>query len=93
MNNMTLSDMYCTQCGRKNIPVPRNKGREREIGHLKKMYCIYCKRKTNMVEIRGFGSGYTVDDFELEFNLQHGIIPLSHDIKTFLFWSIIITFL
>lgn len=71
MNNMTLSDMYCTQCGRKNIPVPRNKGREREIGHLKKMYCIYCKRKTNMVEIRGFGSGYTVDDFELEFNLHN----------------------
>lgn len=66
-----MSDMYCTQCGRKNIPVPRRKGKEREIGHLKKMYCIYCKKKTNMVEIRDFGSGYTLDDFLLEFEYHN----------------------
>ena len=63
--------MYCTQCGKKNIPIPRKKGREREVGHLKKMYCVHCKKKTNMVEVRGFGSGYTVSDFNLEFQLHN----------------------
>lgn len=66
-----MSDMYCTQCGRKNIPIPRHKGKEREIGHLKKMYCIYCQKQTNMVEIRDFGSGYTLDDFLLEFEYHN----------------------
>lgn len=71
MSNMTVSDMYCTQCGKKNIPIPRMKGKERENGHLKKMYCIYCQKQTNMVEIRNFGSGYTLDDFLLEFNMKN----------------------
>lgn len=71
MTNMTTSDMYCTQCGQKNIPIPRRKGKERESGHLKKMYCIHCNKVTNMVEIRGFNSGYTLDDFLLEYNLHN----------------------
>lgn len=68
---MTLSDMYCTQCGRKNIPVRRNAGKEREAGHLKNMYCIYCNKETNMVEIRDFGRGYTIIDFELEYTYHN----------------------
>ena len=68
--NVTMSDMYCTKCGRKNIPVPRKRGQEREPGHLKKMYCIYCKKQVNMVEVRGFGS-YTIDDFLLEFEYKN----------------------
>ena len=66
MGKITISDMYCTQCGKKNIPVPRNKGKEREPGHLKRMYCIYCDKTVNMVEIRPFGR-YTYQDFEFEF--------------------------
>ena len=69
---MLLSDMYCTQCGRKNIPIPRKKAQQREIGHLKNMYCIYCKKKTNMVEIRS-NSNYTLEDFKLEFDLHNFI--------------------
>lgn len=64
--HITYSDMYCTQCGKKNIPVPRKAGSEREPGHLKRMYCIYCKRKVNMVEVKGFGS-YTAEDFYWEY--------------------------
>lgn len=71
MLNITMSDMYCTNCGKKNIPVPRKKGKEREPGHLKKMYCIYCKREVNMVEIKSFGTGYTLEDFELEYELHN----------------------
>ena len=68
---ITISDMYCTQCGKRNIPIPRSKGKERECGHLKQMYCIYCKKKTNMVEVRGFYSNYTYDDFKLEYDLHN----------------------
>ncbi len=71
MNNLTVSNMYCTQCGKKNIPIPRKKGQEREPGHLKQMYCIYCKKKQNMVEIKEMGSGYTENDFKLEFDLHN----------------------
>ena len=67
MAKMTCSDMYCTQCGRRNIPVQRNAGREREPGHLKRMFCIFCGKEVNMVEIRHFGTGYTYEDFEFEF--------------------------
>lgn len=67
MAKMTCSDMYCTQCGKKNIPVQRNAGREREPGHLKRMFCIFCGREVNMVEIRDFGTGYTFEDFKFEY--------------------------
>lgn len=70
LNKLTISDMYCTQCGQKNIPIQRKKGHARESGHLKKMYCIYCQKDVNMVEIRGFGS-YTLDDFLLEYNYHN----------------------
>lgn len=67
MNKTTMSDMYCTQCGKKNIPVQRRVGREREPGHLKKMWCIYCNKEVNMVEVRDFGTGYTKEDFYWEY--------------------------
>lgn len=67
MAKMTCSDMYCTQCGKKNIPVQRNAGREREPGHLKRMFCVFCGKEVNMVEVRDFGVGYTLEDFRFEY--------------------------
>lgn len=67
-NNFTLdSKFYCTSCGKENIPIARRKGRERESGHLKKLYCLTCKTEKNCVECREF-SHYTHEDFLLEFN-------------------------
>lgn len=63
-----ISDFYCTQCGKKGIPIPRKNGNQRERGHLKKIFCIYCNEEVNHVEIRPFGS-YTLEDFEEEFKL------------------------
>ncbi len=40
--NMTVSDFYCTKCGRKGIPIARKQGQQREPGHLKKLYCLAC---------------------------------------------------
>ena len=79
-NNFEISDMYCTKCGRRNIPIARIKGKYREAGHLKKLYCIYCKEEVNHCEIRQFGK-YTLEDFKKEFELGRFIngerVPIS----------------
>ena len=43
-------DFYCTCCGRKGIPIGRDRGRNWESGHLKKLFCVYCKKETNHAE-------------------------------------------
>lgn len=64
----TMSDFYCTNCGRQGIPIARKKGQQREQGHLKKLFCIYCGKDTNHVEVKPFGS-YTYANFKEEFDL------------------------
>ena len=64
----SISDFYCTECMSKGIPIPRQEGKQREPGHLKKMYCFKCNEKKNFVEIKPFGS-YTYEDFQLEYEL------------------------
>ena len=64
-NNFLPSDFYCTECGRKGIPIIRIAGKEREAGHLKKLYCLYCQKETNHAEIRPFGK-YNKEDFKKE---------------------------
>lgn len=49
--NGTLSDMYCTECGL-HMTVPRSKGKQREIGHIKHMYCIRCGEEKPFKEVR-----------------------------------------
>ncbi len=61
-----LSDFYCTECGNKGIPIIRS-NKAREPGHLKKLYCLYCNKDTNMIEIKQNGK-YTLEDFLIEFN-------------------------
>lgn len=65
MSDITISDFYCVFCGKKGIPIPRKNGQAREGGHLKKMYCLNCKRETNMAEIKGYGF-YTKTFFDKE---------------------------
>ena len=67
-NRVTLSDFYCTKCGKKGIPIARKVGAQREAGHLKKLYCLYCGEEVNHVEIRPFGN-YKYEDFKQEFDL------------------------
>lgn len=65
---ITSSDFYCTKCGSRGIPIARSTGKEREAGHLKKLYCLHCKDEINHAEVRNFGN-YTYEDFKLEFEL------------------------
>ena len=64
--NFKISDFYCTRCGKKGISLPRKDNQKREPGHLKNLYCPYCKSQQNAVEIRGYGK-YTYEDFEMEY--------------------------
>ena len=68
MAKLLSSHFYCTQCGNEGIPVQRIKGQERKGGHLKKLYCIYCKEEVNHVEIKD-NDLYTYEDFREEFEL------------------------
>lgn len=68
--NWFISDFYCTKCGNKNFPIIRTTGKVRESGHLKKLFCIYCQKEVNMVEVRPRGK-YSLDDFWVEFNYHN----------------------
>lgn len=65
---ITKSEFYCTKCGRRGIPIARRAGQQREPGHLKRLYCLYCREETNHAEIRPFG-GYRKENFEEEYVL------------------------
>lgn len=46
---MEASYLTCPVCGNKT-PISRCKGRRREYGHIKDMYCWYCKEERKFVE-------------------------------------------
>lgn len=52
--HFTVNTFKCTVCGKEGIPISRKQSNQREFGHLKKIYCIHCKKETNHVEIREF---------------------------------------
>lgn len=65
-SNATMSEFYCTICGKRGIPVWRKNGRAREAGHLKKLFCLNCQKETNHAEIKPF-TKYDFEDFKTEF--------------------------
>lgn len=59
---------FCTVCGDEGIPIARQVGKKRGMGHLKKLYCTTCKKETNHCEIEPNGS-YTIDDFMKDYRI------------------------
>ncbi len=47
--NMYTSYMTCSECGKK-FPIMRCKGNMREKGHLKDMWCPFCKQDVKFIE-------------------------------------------
>jgi hypothetical protein len=64
-----ISKMYCTKCGHEGISIVRP-GRQREPGHLKKLYCVNCKEEVNHVEIKEKGA-YNYTTFWYEYTLHN----------------------
>lgn len=60
------SEFFCVKCGNKGIPIMRKKGAEREAGHLKRLYCLTCKKEWNHAECRP-NTKYTYNEFLIEF--------------------------
>lgn len=48
---ITKSYLYCIRCHTRNTII-RPKGRSRERGHIKTLYCITCKENTPHIEKR-----------------------------------------
>lgn len=48
----TISEFYCTKCGKKGMPLARKRAKLRQGEHLKKLFCIYCQEEINHLEIR-----------------------------------------
>lgn len=64
------NEFYCCKCGNKGFSIPRKKGKQREAGHLKKLWCLNCKQETNHAECKPF-TKYDYSDFMLEFTYNN----------------------
>lgn len=45
---------YCLNCGRKGIPIWRNRGHLHSKDHRKALYCPFCHETVNHIEVRNF---------------------------------------
>ena len=61
----------------------RKVGQDREAGHLKKLYCIFCNAEHNHAEVRPFGA-YNADNFREEFDLGRFVDGLRQPINELL---------
>lgn len=64
--SFTISDFYCAKCGAKGMPLPRKKAKQKERGHMKKLFCLQCKCEVNHVEVKPF-SDYDYSMFREDF--------------------------
>ena len=48
---MDLSTFVCPVCN-KTFPIMRNHGKQREKGHIKDIWCPYCRQERKFLEIR-----------------------------------------
>lgn len=69
IQQMTMSKFYCCSCGKQVITLQRRNSRQREAGHLKKLFCFNCKKEWNCAEVREdyYNNSYTLEDFKIEF--------------------------
>lgn len=54
MNNKTLTvetNLYCEECGN-IVTIRRRESLQKEIGHVKHMYCFRCIKTTGHIEIK-----------------------------------------
>jgi len=50
MKHVSISNCYCVVCNNQ-FPIPRIK-RQRELGHIKNLYCPVCRKVTGHIEVR-----------------------------------------
>lgn len=56
---------YCLNCGKKGIPIWRNKGHLYSKNHRKVLYCPFCQVMVNHLEVRNSEEAFKFhEDFE-----------------------------
>lgn len=66
-----MSTFYCLHCGKQGIPIPRNRGHQREKFHRKRMYCPHCKIDVNHIEIKNYS-----EEQQFKENFNKGVYKL-----------------
>ena len=51
LRSFTISKFLCIQCDSSTF-LPRKLSKKKELGHLKKLYCLKCKEEVNHLEKR-----------------------------------------
>lgn len=51
-NAFDFSSFYCPHCGEKIFDLPRQKSKQKEKFHRKKLYCPRCQATYNSIECR-----------------------------------------
>lgn len=49
--NFSISTFICPECNTK-FPIPRKKSNQREKGHIKDIWCPFCKDTRKMLEYK-----------------------------------------
>ena len=62
--NFASHDFYCINCGGKAMTLMRKMGSQREKFHRKRLYCPWCGKEINCVEIRNLDEK---DEFEMSY--------------------------
>ena len=52
VNRFDFSSFYCPSCGKKAMDLPRPRSLTRQSFHRKKLYCPWCKKTYNCIEVR-----------------------------------------
>ena len=52
VNRFDFSSFYCPSCGKKAMDLPRPRSLTRQGFHRKKLYCPWCKKTYNCIEVR-----------------------------------------
>lgn len=54
INRYEDHSFYCMNCGKKGIPIWRDKSKLHSKDHRKVLYCPFCRETVNHVEVRNF---------------------------------------
>ena len=60
VNKYEISKFICPECNGV-FPLPRQKSCRREKGHIKDLWCPFCKKKVKTLEIRALDVFETLD--------------------------------
>lgn len=56
---ITYSDLICSECGT-IMTIPRKVSNQRELGHIKDLYCYNCKDVKKFIELKSSNNEFVI---------------------------------